>query len=185
MAKKPLASGPSRSTKRRRRFWSWPMTRTGVCGPAIGSAARPARQGATVGKAPRKRSKRAGSTSVFRCGAPARAPTRMEKLRASPGEIATLTDPRPPDDARARHPFERRPRAGEQHDVLVVGTRRDDETARCGLGEADLTHADLAQPVEHVGEVGEKEDSPAGEKSVRVPELRHARPLPAGEGLLG
>src|SRR5262249_57161064 len=49
-----------------------------------------------------------------------------------PGPFVEL-DPGPIHDARAEGPFESRPTAGEQHDILIVGALCDDPSGRCAL----------------------------------------------------
>src|SRR5262249_59878894 len=55
---------------------------------------------------------------------------------------------------------------------------------RRDLAGPELPDAGGAQAIEDVGEVGQQDDTEPGEKRVRVTELRHAGPLPRGEGVL-
>ena len=96
MAMKFAASGPSRSTKRRRRLRSFPITRTGVAGPSIGTETPGARQGATAGNARMNASKRAGSVRPPSEESATGAPMLIENDALSPGKIATLIQPRSP-----------------------------------------------------------------------------------------
>jgi hypothetical protein len=106
--------------------------------------------------------------------------------RDEPGHADPLAelDVRPRAHALAQRPLEGRAAAGEQHDVLVVGARRERHPGRCRLGERDLAHARRAQPLEDLGHVREEHEPDAGEEGVRVAELRHAAALPARERLL-
>src|SRR5206468_712877 len=163
--------------------------RTGVGGPSIGTETPRARQGATAGNARTNASKRAGSERPLSEPSATGAPTLIENDALSPGKIATLTHPRSPATrpvvprgarpgprahALAEHPFERRAPAGEEDHLVVALLGSEGHAGRRERGETELADTQRAQPVEHLGQVGEEHEPQPREERVRVAELRNA-----------
>src|SRR5439155_99213 len=153
MAKKPAASGPSRSTKRRSRLRRFPITRTGVGGPSIGTETPRARQGATAGNARTNASKRAGSERPL---SQPSAPGARRDREAGDRDPLVQLDPGPRAHALAEHPFERRAPAGEEDHLVVALLGSEGHAGRRERGETELADTQRAQPVEHLGQVGEE-----------------------------
>ena len=103
------------------------------------------------------------------------------------GDRDTLVqlDPGPRAHALAEHPFERRAPAGEEDHLVVALLGSEGHAGRRERGETELADTQRAQPVEHLGQVGEEHEPQPREERVRVAELRNAAALPASVRGLG